>query len=558
MADAAGPEDTGVGGRQANQISQGSPTVGKRGRGRPKGSTKKKETVESRNLMQMWGTQGAGKEDGITDDELSGEDADDPLDEQITARAAFQTRCKLLHSPSRRPSQASTNGTSSASSEYMGTDVDKEESADHDGRAPEGEEQTGREGIETTQGRRESGRMIPEKTGSEAQGKTHRRQNNPSMTREIDNEHASDEDAMKQLFDNWRREWENSWRDILKIEIRKVVTEMKKVLDEKDAQKRQLEDKLVQMQAKLGLEQSRMQPQCGEHVGIIQKLEAKIEDLRIDNGKLLEKINQGTYGKAAQEEKEGTSQEDKNANLIDEEISLISGTELEGYDRRGGQESLERRMEDGHAQKRNERQNEINEKPGRMTQEEWKAEQEERRRRKKNVRISGVEGTTRGMRRAVEEAIQGRTGIWPRIWDIIATKEGTVVELTSVQNKIDIMRRNQFAEAGEIVITDDPTYREQEVQNWIESLAKERRETGEEVRTGHQKIRLNGEWKKWHELEGKLITEAEYNRSRSGTEHETGPGRSWEFRNRSGEGYENQPRRNYGFRDTRTYYRTRY
>ena len=121
------------------------------------------------------------------------------------------------------------------------------------------------------------------------------------------------------------------------------------------------------------------------------------------------------------------------------------------------------------------------------------------------------------------------------------------------------MRSNQFAEAGKIVITDDPTHREQEVQNWIESLAKERREPDEEARTGQQKIRLEGEWKSRHELEGMLITEADSNRSRSGMRYETRSRRNLGFLNRtSREGYEKQPRRNYGFRNTRIYYRARY
>ena len=85
----------------------------------------------------MWGTQGAGKNSGNADDELSGEDADDPL-EVIPEREAFQIRCKLFNSPSRRLSQASTTMTSSGGSENMGAYVDNEESADHEARASYG------------------------------------------------------------------------------------------------------------------------------------------------------------------------------------------------------------------------------------------------------------------------------------------------------------------------------------------------------------------------------------------------------------------------------------
>ena len=69
------------------------------------------------------------------------------------------------------------------------------------------------------------------------------------------------------------------------------------------------------------------------------------------------------------------------------------------------------------------------------------------------------------MKREVEEAIQNRKGVRPRVHNIKITGEGLVVELTTFQNKITIMKGKKCNTGKEgITIIDNQTRREQEVQ----------------------------------------------------------------------------------------------
>lgn len=121
--------------------------------------------------------------------------------------------------------------------------------------------------------------------------------------------------------------------------------------------------------------------------------------------------------------------------------------------------------------------------------------------------VRGVHRSGGGVRRDLERAIGRQTGRTSHIekWEKI--KEGTLVRLSSIENKIDIMKNNYKRGGGRMQITDDWTRREKEIQRWIEKQAEEMRRNGKAVYTGHQKIQIEGVWKKWNEEEGAWETE---------------------------------------------------
>lgn len=57
-----------------------------------------------------------------------------------------------------------------------------------------------------------------------------------------------------------------------------------------------------------------------------------------------------------------------------------------------------------------------------------------------------------------------------------------------------------------IMIQDDLTYREEEIQRWIEHLVRNARQEGKQARAGYMKWMIEDQWLYWSEEEGRPTT----------------------------------------------------
>lgn len=133
---------------------------------------------------------------------------------------------------------------------------------------------------------------------------------------------------------------------------------------------------------------------------------------------------------------------------------------------------------------------------------EFNCEMEERKKRKKNIKIRGIRTVGKGIREEVKSVIKKLLGIDIYIAKVMAVGGGLVVELESFENKIDVLKRRGMLKGINLWIEDDYTERENEVQEWLLKIEKEERARGNEVKVGYQKIRVNGEWYRWEEKKG--------------------------------------------------------
>lgn len=336
-----------------------------------------------------------------------------------------------------------------------------------------------------------------------------------------------DAEGLRHILNSWKAEWEEEWRKSLKAELKEVIVEMKATLAESDEQKRELENQLVVLQAKLFLEQNgtKCTSKCTDREIALQGLGETVRTLRAENAKLMDRII-GSKVEEAERKRESIS--DVNGEEADPSSSRAAvGTRSTQGDigANRGEAANQERGSSG-AGKRAVR---MVRHPGRLQQEEFKNEMEQRRRRKRNIKVRGLgtRSATGDLGRDIKEAIREKTGILPVVRSVLKTKDGVVVEISAMHNKITIMKRNQFIKSGGIDIADDWTPREREVQAWIEQKAEEMRREGQVVRTGYQKIHWQNQWRNWSELEGRL----EIQRTRDGRrESNGGPGGGQRFR----------------------------
>ena len=87
-----------------------------------------------------------------------------------------------------------------------------------------------------------------------------------------------------------------------------------------------------------------------------------------------------------------------------------------------------------------------------------------------------------------------------RIRDTSATHEGVVINTSNVGEKIMIMRNKYKLRGTRIILGDVLTWREKEVQKWIESFAEELREDGENIQTEYMKM-FRDTWLGWEDKE---------------------------------------------------------
>ncbi|XP_031789088.1 putative uncharacterized protein DDB_G0274405 [Nasonia vitripennis] len=109
---------------------------------------------------------------------------------------------------------------------------------------------------------------------------------------------------------------------------------------------------------------------------------------------------------------------------------------------------------------------------------EW--EMTERKNRKKNIFIRGVRTVEARIKEEIKGIIKEKLeAIY--IKKVRAIGGGLVVELESMENKIEAMRKRGMLKGMNVWIEDDLTEREKEIQNWLKMIAEEERGRGLET-----------------------------------------------------------------------------
>ena len=132
------------------------------------------------------------------------------------------------------------------------------------------------------------------------------------------------------------------------------------------------------------------------------------------------------------------------------------------------------------------------------------AEKARRHKNKGKILVKGVKGRNDREVDEVVRTINDRLGISMRITDTSVTHEGLVINVSSIGEKIMIMRNKFKLRGTPVVLGDVLNWRERAVQEWIENFAAELRGDGEEIQTGFLKLKLRGTWLEWEEEEGDL------------------------------------------------------
>lgn len=137
---------------------------------------------------------------------------------------------------------------------------------------------------------------------------------------------------------------------------------------------------------------------------------------------------------------------------------------------------------------------------------EFKCEMEERRRRKNNILVRGIRTVGKGINEEVESVIKKFLGIEIYIEKLSIGGGGIIVKLESFKNKLEIIKRKGMLKGVNLWIEDDYTEREREreVQEWLDKIAKEERANGLETKVGYAKIKVDGDWYRWDEREGRV------------------------------------------------------
>jgi len=143
---------------------------------------------------------------------------------------------------------------------------------------------------------------------------------------------------------------------------------------------------------------------------------------------------------------------------------------------------------------------------------EWNQEKDEREKRKNKIVIKGVTWRRENLALGVEEFIKDKLeiGIKVRRADMLTLRENrsmVIADIESWEQKRNIMINKKKLERG-VMIEDDLTRREREIQQKLREIAREERAKGNNnVRLGYKKIRIGEKWLWWNEREEKLVEE---------------------------------------------------
>lgn len=127
---------------------------------------------------------------------------------------------------------------------------------------------------------------------------------------------------------------------------------------------------------------------------------------------------------------------------------------------------------------------------------EDKIEQNERKNKKCNIVIKGVEFNKMGTLVAVEEFLEETLGVAVKIKQTYEIKQKNgktmnIVTLNKWEDKIKIMRNKNRLKGKNIYIDNDQTAKEREIQRKIREAAEKERKNGKKIRVAYQKLIVN-------------------------------------------------------------------
>lgn len=174
-----------------------------------------------------------------------------------------------------------------------------------------------------------------------------------------------------------------------------------------------------------------------------------------------------------------------------------------------------REREEERKKEREEWKNEKQSLDRRIATMEWINEKKEREERRNNIIIKGMKWERENLKQEVTEFLEDNLKVKVKIGKIrkIRQYEGrnlVMAELESWEQKREIMNKKKELKKG-IIIEDDLTRREREIQRKLREKAREEREKGDsKAKIGYKKIYLNGKWYRWNEKEEKLEEERKW------------------------------------------------
>lgn len=143
---------------------------------------------------------------------------------------------------------------------------------------------------------------------------------------------------------------------------------------------------------------------------------------------------------------------------------------------------------------------------------EWKLEKLEREKRKNNIVITGLELRTdneQSMVKEIERMVRDKVGIDAQVKSAYQlNNKMIIVEVENFDKKLQILKNKHMLKAMEdknIYISSDLTAKEREIQKIIRDRAKEERRNGKQVKSGYQKLEIDGNLWRWNHNEHRLI-----------------------------------------------------
>lgn len=128
----------------------------------------------------------------------------------------------------------------------------------------------------------------------------------------------------------------------------------------------------------------------------------------------------------------------------------------------------------------------------------------EKEEKKNNIVIKGIkkEATENSnLKEWVEKLLKNKLGKEYNLEYCRWSGSVILAKVKNIEEKIEIMKQKNKLKGEVIYIENDLTWEERRTQEKISKWAKEKRSRGIDVKVGFRKIRLNGNWKYWNEME---------------------------------------------------------
>lgn len=139
---------------------------------------------------------------------------------------------------------------------------------------------------------------------------------------------------------------------------------------------------------------------------------------------------------------------------------------------------------------------------------ETKIEKEDKRKKKNNIVIKGLQITS-NLNNGINNFLRNEFNLQTQIIEAVrlnkpAEKSIILVQLRNWEDKLTILKNKYNLKQKQIYVENDYTAEERKIQAEIRAIAREERAKGANVRTGYQKLNVNDKWFFWNNLNKKL------------------------------------------------------